>query len=1045
MVFVRTLGAASIDAGATHLTPASVRKFALLLYLWAERGRSVTRATLHDLIFPDQTAPNARHSIRELVYQFRKFGARIASSGETVELAPDSVRADVSDVVRQERPSLDQLRAAQGGLLPGYAPAHSEAFTEWLESFRARTIADLNRVFVAELGRARRLGDWSVAEAAAQAILALDPLHEEATLATAEMLAMGGAKAQAVRLLDKYQEEVGSSPDLKVQATLLRRRINERSRELYRPPLTLPFLGRDAEMSALQERFALARAGEPQCVALVGEAGIGKTRLAEELCTQAVLAGAGVERIATQPHDTHRPMATFADLVPKLLELPGALGCSPESILALRRLTKQDSEIAGRSEANSEVIAAAIGRAISDLIDSLANEAPLLLFVDDAQWIDERSRQTLATLTSVRHARRLMIVVTSRDQALLQFFAQRSERALGLTLSPLTNRSSRELTDRALGDSIAADEELQAWIASSSGGNPFFLKCLIGHFGATGERFVVPASISILLDQKVAALSCNARALLQICVVLGRHSEIERILAALEMPQIDLQLAAAELEARNLIIHAGRRIDPAHSLVAETVGRLTSPVVSRLINRRVALVLQAEAQASDSSALLWDCAEHWAIAGEEDRAADFLERCSTRAIEIGRPREAAELLLRAAAMVNRDRAIRLARSSVEIADTAHEGDIVKQAIGLLRRLNVPIEADPIELAELHALVCEWENSAYASQRLSQWVASNAPIGLRIRAAIEMVVVAENERSEDLARRLYEALFADLEAQNGTDGGDFRTLMALLIYHCSFGVLERAREIAEHLIELAPKVSDAIAADIYRKCGVAFWRLGLTNGAINALERSYHLAKKVGLLKLQMDTAIILAGIYLDQDEGHSMGPWIDIIAALATESPELRSRPGYVLLHLDVSCSVGNYRDARKWLDLGIDQCDGNSVGIFQRWIRAADFRVRQMEDRPASPDTAKQLVGHHLPDRENGDIGDFEVAVALEFHRQRGELEEAHRLLAEYFGRNRRSKNPPCLSLRRAVRGLPFDTECLVNGRAVDFMPIAYAPLAAP
>ena len=344
MVFVRTLGAASIDAGATHLTPASVRKFALLLYLWAERGRTVTRETLHDLIFPEQTAPNARHSIRELIYQFRKLGARIATSGATVELAPESVSADLSDVLRQERPTFEQLRAAQGGFLPGYAPTHSEAFTEWLEGFRGRATANLNRVFVGELNRARRLADWAVAESAAQAVLALDPFHEEATLATAEMLAIGGAKAQAVRLLDKYVAEVGASPDLKLPATLLRRRISERSREIYRPPLTLPFLGRDAEMSALQERFARARAGEAQCVVLVGEAGIGKTRLAEELCTQAVLAGASVVRVATQPHDTHRPMATFADLVPKLLELPGALGCSPESMAALRRLTKRNGE-----------------------------------------------------------------------------------------------------------------------------------------------------------------------------------------------------------------------------------------------------------------------------------------------------------------------------------------------------------------------------------------------------------------------------------------------------------------------------------------------------------------------------------------------------------------------------------------------------------------------------------------------------------------------------------------------------------------------------
>jgi len=106
MVFVRTLGAASIDAGTAHLTPSSVRRFAFCLYLWAERGRTITRATLHDLIFPDRTETNARHSIREQIYQFRKLGAQIVSDGETVDLVPDSVRADYSDLLQQDRPSL---------------------------------------------------------------------------------------------------------------------------------------------------------------------------------------------------------------------------------------------------------------------------------------------------------------------------------------------------------------------------------------------------------------------------------------------------------------------------------------------------------------------------------------------------------------------------------------------------------------------------------------------------------------------------------------------------------------------------------------------------------------------------------------------------------------------------------------------------------------------------------------------------------------------------------------------------------------------------
>jgi hypothetical protein len=289
-------------------------------------------------------------------------------------------------------------------------------------------------------------------------------------------------------------------------------------------------------------------------------------------------------------------MATFADLVPKLLELPGALGCSPESISALRRLTKQDSdpEEVG-SETNSEVIAAAIGRAIADLIDSIASEAPLMVFVDDVQWSDERSRQTLAKLAAARHARRLMFVLTSRDRSAMSFLAQRSERVTGFTLAPLAAASSKELTNRALIEH-PADHELRDWIAATSGGNPFFLKCLIGHYQTTAERFVVPATLSVLLDQKVTSLSPNGAAVLRNCVALGRHSEIDRVLATLEMPQIDLQLAVAELDLANLIVQTGNRIEPAHALVADAISRSTSAVLWRLVHRRVASVLQTEAE-----------------------------------------------------------------------------------------------------------------------------------------------------------------------------------------------------------------------------------------------------------------------------------------------------------------------------------------------------------------------------------------------------------------------------------------------------------------
>ncbi|MGH7619601.1 MAG: ATP-binding protein [Gemmatimonadaceae bacterium] len=1024
MVFLRTLGAASIDAGATHLTPASVRKFALFVYLWSERGRSQTRATLHDMIFPDQSAVNARHSIRELVYQFRKLGVRLASAGETIELALEGVRADYSDILRQERPSLDQLRDAAGGFLPGYAPEHSEAFTEWLEAFRRRAAVELNRVFVTELNRARKLGDWTLADAAARAVLALDPLHEEATLATAELLAISGAKAEAVTLLDRYAAEVGTrSPELRLPAALLRRRISERSREIYRAPLTLPFLGRDAEMSALQERFERAKAGEAQCAVIVGEAGIGKTRLAEEMCTQAVLAGASVARVATQPHDVHRPMATFADLVPKLLELPGALGCAPESMTALRRLTTSESDAvrSGPNESNSEIVAGAISRALADLVDAIATEAPLVIFVDDAQWTDERSRQTVAALSAARHARRLLIVLTSRDRSMAQFLAQRSDRAGGLALAPLTSQSSRELTSRALAAGANADTHLQDWIAWTSGGNPFFLKCLIGHFQTTGERFVVPTSLSALLDQTVGALSGNAAMLLGTCVALGRHSEVERVLRALEMPQIDLQLAAAELEASGLIAHVGSRVEAAHALVREAATRLASPLVLRLVHRRVATVLEAEAETGSSTVLLWDCAEHWAMADEPERAADFLKRCATRAGDIGRPREAAELLLRASAMVARDSAIQLAREAVEIAHSGYEADVVRRGVALLRQLGFQIESDVLELAELHTQLSLWDDPEYLVERLRAWIESSAPLEQRVAAATCALIVAEVDGQPELAAFVNDRFASRLSSPDAST--DPATLTLQLIYHCAFGDMEQVPTVVGRLLSLTSKISPIHAVDVYRKCAIGLWRFGHTDKAIALFRECFLAAKTLGLRSAQFDVAATLMTVQPER-ELQGSEDWLQVIDALVADDSELATRPTNLLSRLERACLTADCAGAKRWLEEVRQMARQSRLLRTHRWIRAAELNIRQLEGDLPSVDEAESLIACHRPGGEAGEISDFEIGLAYSILRERGEIEIAEAHLAQYLGVSRRSRSPVSSLLRliiasRAANGL--------------------------
>src|SRR5262249_10388512 len=145
------------------------------LRLGANAGQRISRIELQELMFPWLAESNARHSLRDLIYQVRQAGVRIESEVDGITVDRRDVQTDVGVLIRASRPTTDQLRAAQGGLLPGYGPEHSEAFAEWLSGYRA----DLSRracdALAREMARAKAVSDWTTAERAARACLGLEP------------------------------------------------------------------------------------------------------------------------------------------------------------------------------------------------------------------------------------------------------------------------------------------------------------------------------------------------------------------------------------------------------------------------------------------------------------------------------------------------------------------------------------------------------------------------------------------------------------------------------------------------------------------------------------------------------------------------------------------------------------------------------------------------------------------------------------------------------------------------------------------------------
>ena len=1019
MIHVRTLGTSRIDAGDARVKPTAARKFALLLHLSAEPGRRVSRAALKDLIFPDRTEQSAQHSLRELVYQLRQAGVHIASDAAGMELAPDAVWCDYAELIERERPDPDQMNAAAGGFLPGYAPAHSEAFSEWYDAYRAHAIFDICKALLREAHRARGVADWGTTERAARACLALDPLNQDATLALAEMLAVGGAKAQAVKLLDDYMAEIGrgTSGDLKVPAAALRRRIREKVPDAYRPIDQLPFLGRDEEMRALHERLQAARAGASQCVVVVGDPGVGKSRLAAELTRLAELDGVQTERVTADPPDVRRPMSAFVDLVPRLLRLPGALGCSPSSMRALERLTKTtpSDDLADSSAYEMEAVANSITTSIGDLVDALSAESPLLLVVEDAHWLDDFSLRTIAEVVQTRAKRRVCVVLTTRDNSRFNSRLRFADQLATVGLRPLDRSAAREITEKVLqGTTGATDPALRNWMVAASLGNPLFLHSIATHYRATGTPFAVPPSLRDLLRRRLDVLSPRATAVMQACVILGKLCTVARVVKCLDVPHIDLVVAFNELDAAHALVVEDQRLTPAHPLIAELVLEGSAETTVRLIHARIASLLADDDTADGSPALLWDCAEHWVAAGEDQRALAILRDCAEHARGMGQAAAAAQTLMRAAAL-DLDESVRveLLREAVRAASQGIESDVVLAATAELRALAVTTEHDDIELAELLALAgSHWEPPEFYDRALACASATSADPTHRVRAAIALLKYADTLGEPQWSGAITSAIGdAQLSLVDEVLRTEYNTVL-----HCAFGNQQLAVESARRLRRFGLEAGGPRGAALERNASIALWRGGHVDEALDAARHAYKVAASAGSIWISFLAATEIACIYHDTGDDESSVFWHQEALSASAHRPDLAHGFEGTYFKIEWALIAGDSKYAKSLFDAAVES------GIFQdrlatRLSECVELRLRQLHGgRPVATKILAALQTRAFRHFPPSGAPDLEIAVVCAAYCESGRLIAAAELVSRYLQTGRRTAAPVGRILRNVA-----------------------------
>jgi len=1022
MIRLRSLGQCVIEVGDVRLTPAAETLFATALYLVVEGPRPIDRRELLDLVWADAKHERAQHCLRQVLYKLRALGGPVRADGSCLVVSARSLATDYSPLVTTpDDASLETLAdAAPGTFLPGYAPRFSEPFAQWVDRQRDMVNGALRRALVSAIGAKKERGDWPLVERLAKRCLEIDPLNEEATLAVAEAAAVNGSKAQALGILDRYLREIGpQAREIRVPASLLRRRISESPYAEARRVRETPFVGRDHELGELNRALALARQSQGSTHLWWGEPGIGKTRLVTEFTRAAELQRVQVVRVGCQSSDERRPLSAFVDLVPALLALPGSIGCSPESLHYLKRLTQHDSSAAtSAGEAGEgETVFARIRMALFDLLDAIAAEECLILVMEDVHWLDRMSWEVVAELSQWIATRAGFAILTSRSPYAPAVGESRSRSDLQeRLLAPLEDSVCDDIARSLLPGSHREDDERRGWCARMCGGNPYFLIELAHNASKASGSYRPPPSLFTLIHYRLHRLQSPARRSLQACAILGRYSTLERLEAVLGERRIDLLDALDELERYALISTDKGEVRICHSLLGDAVLGSASKSTLAILHRHAALRLEGESQTTQSTALLWEGAEHWQLAGEGARAVVLLRECAQHAGRLGLPDQVVATLDRADAIAT-GLPDKLANAEVRLTALrrTQAWSHVLEAVTQLRRLRNESAAethhDDLELVAHEARwMGQCDVGALFDQVRACATSPAAPAAHRLAAGVICMMLADNLCLAAEAGAIYESIVGEPGYVNLSETA---RLHLDLIYHCAFGDPHRAVEAAGILVERAKLGGDPAECVKYiEHASLAYRFAGDTETAQRVAREAMAMAKEHGLVRRIESAANQLMAIELwrgNVDDAERIYNEVERV-----DEANQFYRPNVTTLGHAMEIAIKRRRFESARSTFAILQAEIRGLHMTRATARCASLQCQLLlaEKNPLPKSLLHELWRLHLATRASN-AADHCAAAMCQSLVKAGRATEACTLLSEYLTVHRR----PGLSLSSDLR----------------------------
>lgn len=764
---LKTLGIPELRRADGREVKFRVRKhFALLIYLavdWREWHR---RDALVDLLWQNVPGDKGRHSLSVALSVLRAtLGPRGLETNPThVRLNRACLALDINELGAGEPQDVDRF-------LLDFEVQGAPSFHHWRDRQHAELLPAIRSGLMQIQEDARRRGDLRRVMVLSERLLTIDPLSEEGIRARITALAMQGERVTALQVYEAWRDnlkmQLGALPSEGLQevASRLRRPVLPRPPERTGPVVQVDqwaernFVGRTDAYQVLTEAWEATTRLETRHVLITGETGIGKSTLALRFASAAFLEGAAVARVQCFEMEQRIPYGMIGALVTSLLDRPGATATAPQSLAEIARIVpavkSRFSGLPPHRETEGEAARLHFAEGCFALFDSIMEEQPLLLLIDDYPRSDEASLAVLHMLLRRVGNDRLMVVLTGRPSEPDEpAQSQRIRKGLAylpmqqVTLGPLSDEESELMLTAVLrGTGKEPGAAVRRAIVLGAAGNPMALDLLGQDWAQHGDlalaislpamRTEMPhsameaAKYDHVIERLLPALPPRTRTTLFLAAVLGPRLDDMGFFEIVGLNGPQTLGALSELSARRILRDPGAGLEFSNELLRARIYLRVPPSVRVRLHDRVASRLLDHLACNlpvPGLEIAWHCIR----ARRREEATPYLLAGAKKAIHNGGPDEAIRALATAIGHLkgtSRDQACLL------LADAYQEMAEWKAALESVEEMS-PQHQDDCCLADM----------ARVRRRISEIALDILTPDQRAAAAAELICLAKSNAS-----------------------------------------------------------------------------------------------------------------------------------------------------------------------------------------------------------------------------------------------------------------------------------------------------------